>query len=79
MQQSAITHRTLARRVREIRQYLVEGPATLADQLGVPVETWENIEMGCTIPGPILLRFIEVTKAHPHWLLTGEGPTFSEE
>jgi hypothetical protein len=27
-----------------------------------------------TIPGRILLHFIEHTGADPHWLLTGEGP-----
>ena len=35
-----------------------------------------NYEAGCTIPAPVILQFIELTGAHPHWLLTGEGPRF---
>jgi hypothetical protein len=50
------------------------GIAALARALGIPARTWENYERGVTIPGRILLHFIEHTGADPHWLLTGEGP-----
>jgi hypothetical protein len=65
----------LAERVREVRRQLYgeSGAATLADALNLPVRTWLNYESGVLIPAPVILRFIEVTGANPHWLLTGEG------
>ena len=33
-------------------------------------------QQGCTISAQVILRFIEVTAAHPHWLLTGEGEKY---
>ena len=44
--------------------------------LGIPFRTWHNYEIGCTIPAHTILRLIEVTGAHPHWLLTGKGERF---
>jgi hypothetical protein len=68
----------LAQRVREVREdlYGVHGGPMLASALDIPFRTWHNYENGCTIPAPTILRFIEVTDAHPHWLLTGEGEKF---
>ena len=68
----------LAGRVREIRQDLfgVHGGPLLAESLRLPFRTWLNYEAGCTIPAQIMLRFIELTAAHPHWLLTGEGDKY---
>jgi hypothetical protein len=68
----------LAPRVREIREDLfgLHGGPLLAASLQIPYRTWHNYEMGCTIPGETLLRFIEVTGANWHWLLTGEGKKF---
>jgi hypothetical protein len=69
----------LARRVREIREaFDSEGGHDLAASLGLPARTWWNYEAGCTMPATVLLELIELTGAHPHWLLTGEGePYFS--
>ncbi len=68
----------LARRVREIRteSFGEHGSPLLADALQLPFRTWLNYEGGCTIPAQVILRFIEVTDAHAHWLLTGEGPKY---
>jgi hypothetical protein len=68
----------LARRIREIRQELYgeHGGPLLAEELNIPFRTWHNYEAGCTIPAHSILRFIEVTDAHPHWLLTGEGEKY---
>jgi hypothetical protein len=68
----------LARRVRQIRQELFgeHGGPILAEALQLPFRTWHNYEAGCTIPAQSILRFIEVTDAHPHWLLTGEGEKY---
>ena len=68
----------LASRVREIRAelYGTHGGPMLASALEIPFRTWHNYENGCTIPAQTLLRFIEVTDAHPHWLLTGEGARY---
>lgn len=69
----------LASRVREIREelYGVHGGPVLAESLRLPFRTWHNYESGCTIPAPAILRFIEVTRASPRWLLTGEGDKFT--
>ena len=68
----------LAERVREIRidLYGRNGGPVLAEALEVPFRTLHNYENGCTIPAQTILRFIEVTGAHPHWLLTGRGDRF---
>ncbi len=68
----------LARRVREIREELYgeNGGPLLAAALRIPFCTWHHYESGCTIPAQSILRFIEVTDAHPHWLLTGEGEKY---
>jgi hypothetical protein len=65
----------LAGRVREIRRHVFgeQGGPVLAEALGLPERTWSNYEAGVTIPALVILRFIEVCGASPHWLLTGEG------
>jgi hypothetical protein len=70
----------LARRVREIRRRLFgdNGGPFLAEALHLPYRTWRNYEAGVTIPAAVLLRFIEVCGASPHWLLAGEGEPFLE-
>jgi hypothetical protein len=70
----------LAHRIREIRidLYGQNGGPLLARALAIPFRTLHNYESGCTIPAPTILRFIELTKAHPHWLLTGDGERFLE-
>jgi transcriptional regulator with XRE-family HTH domain len=71
----APTANTLASRLRLVRKdlYGEGGGPDLARLVGVPPRTWANYESGVTIPGTILLQFIEATKTDPHWLLTGEG------
>jgi len=68
----------LARRIREIRRAMFgeHGGPALAEALGIPHRTWMNYEAGVTVPAPILLQFIEICQASPHWLLTGEGERF---
>jgi hypothetical protein len=65
----------LAGRVRAIRRRVFgeQGGPRLAEALGLPERTWRNYEAGVTIPAPVILRFIAVCGASPHWLLTGEG------
>ena len=53
-----------------------EGIPRLADELGIPAQTWVNYEAGVTIPDTILLDFLCVTDAAPRWLLRGEGQKF---
>lgn len=69
----------LARRVREIREelYGAHGGPLVAEALKIPFRTWLNYENGCTIPATSILRFIELTKADPHWLLTGRGQKYT--
>ncbi len=69
----------LARRIRERRLELYgeNGGPLLAAALEVPFRTWLNYEQGCTIPATTMLRFIELTRTNPHWLLTGCGDRYS--
>jgi hypothetical protein len=78
MRQANDTRRTLACRVREVRQerFGADGTALLAALLDVPLRTWEGYEAGGTIPAPTLLQFIEVSGAHLRWLLTGRGDKY---
>ena len=75
-----ISSRVLAGRVREIRRRVFgeQGGPRLAEALGLPDRTWRSYEAGVTIPAPVILRFIEVCGASPHWLLTGEGEPLVE-
>ena len=68
----------LAGRIKTVRIDLFgdNGGPLLADLLNVKVRTWVEYEEGLTIPAQTILRFIEVTNADPHWLLTGEGPHY---
>jgi hypothetical protein len=68
----------LAQRVRQLRiaLYGLNGGPLLAEALRIPFRTLHNYESGCTIPAHTILRLIEVTGAHPHWLLTGDGEQF---
>ena len=65
----------LGRRVREIREELhgEDGVQFVAAELGLPIRTWLNYEAGVSVPGTVMLRFLELTGASPHWLLTGQG------
>jgi hypothetical protein len=69
----------LAQRVREIREdlYGPHGARSLADALELPPETWANYERGVIIPAQVILVFIEITGADPHWLLTGQGERYT--
>jgi hypothetical protein len=70
----------LCRRVRQIRVELYgeNGGPMLAEVLHVPFRTWANYESGITMPATVMLRFILLTGACPHWLLTGELPQYSQ-
>ncbi len=73
------SHVELSRRVRQMRLELygeLGGPA-LAEALGLSAETWANYESGVIIPAPVILGFIELTRADPHWLLTGQGERYT--
>ncbi len=65
----------LAGRIKLVRIDLFgqHGGPLLANQMDVPFRTWLEYEGGLTIPAQTILRFIEVTNADPHWLLTGQG------
>lgn len=65
----------LGPRLREIRRDLYGelGATALAAALELPEATWLNYEHGVTMPADVLLEFLELSGADPHWLLTGEG------
>ena len=68
----------IAGRLRLIRiEHFGEDRGTeLSDQLGIPFRTWFNYETGVTIPGEVLLEFVEITGIEPLWLLRGTGPKY---
>jgi hypothetical protein len=70
---TAVGHRL---RVVRHEKYGPIGAPLLAMTLGLPLRTWLNYEAGVTIPGEVLLRFIEAAQVDAHWLLTGEGPKY---
>ena len=67
-----------AGRLRAIREdrFGEDGLPGLALAIGVPERTWRNYEAGVTVPGHVLLRFLDATSAEPRWLLTGRGPRY---
>ena len=69
----------LARRVREIREdlYGENGVEAVARALDLPPRTWLNYEQGITMPALVMLQFLDLTAADPHWLLTGDGERIS--
>ena len=71
----------LAGRVRCIREELYgeNGGPLLAEALRIPFAAWVGYEGGDEIHGEVILRFLEVTDVHPHWLLTGAGSRFLGE
>ena len=75
-----VSQMILARRVREIRRALLgeEAVPLLTEALDLPARTRLNCEAGVTIPATVILRFIEISGAGPHWLLTGGGEPFVE-
>ena len=68
----------LAGRMRAVRldRYGEHGGPLLAEDLRIPTRTWVRYESGVSIPGLVLLRFIELTGVEPRWLLTGDGPRY---
>ncbi len=67
-----------AGRLRSIREdrFGEDGIPALARMIGVPERTWQNYEVGATVPGEVVLRFLDATSAEPRWLLTGQGPRY---
>src|SRR5581483_4988199 len=68
----------LAYRMQLVREELFgeDGTPILAEALQLSSRTLLNYESGCVIPSRVLLCFLEVTGAEPHWLLTGTGPRY---
>jgi hypothetical protein len=68
----------LAIRVREIRREVFgdNGGPLLAQRLRLPFHIWSQFEAGRTIPAVVILRFVELTHANPHWLWTGQGDKY---
>ncbi len=72
--------RNLAHRVKEIRQELYgeNGGPLLAEALHVTFRCWLEYEEGVSIPGEVMLRFLELTNVNPRWLLAGQGPQYRD-
>jgi hypothetical protein len=70
----------LCQRMRQIRVELYgeNGGPMLAEALHLPFRTWANYEAEVAMPALVMLRFIMLTGACPHWLLTGEPPRYRQ-
>lgn len=70
----------IASRIRELRieLYGEHGGPILAAQLDLPSRLWIQYEWGSPMPSDVMLRFLAVTRAEPHWLLTGAGEKFRQ-
>ncbi len=70
----------LGTRLRTIRQdvYGQHGAPMLAAALGLTSRAWLQAEMQGDLASDVLLRFLVLTGAHPHWLLTGVGPVYQK-
>ena len=70
----------LGKRLRVIRQevYGQHGVPMLADVLGLNSRDWLEAETQGNLAADVLLRFMVLTGAHPHWLLTGLGPVYQK-
>jgi hypothetical protein len=79
MQGVRVRHVALATRLREVRRELYgeSGGPEIAEALRLPARTWANYESGVIIPAQVILDFIELTGADPHWLLTGRGERYT--
>jgi hypothetical protein len=75
---SSAPRQQFAVRVRHIRveEFGNDGVPSLATAIGIPTRTWESYEAGVTMPAEVVLRFVELTGAHPTWLLTGAGDMY---
>ncbi len=71
---------SLAERLKEVRTHLFgeRGGPEMARRLGLPVRTWYNYESGVTVPAEVALKFIEMTRVDPVWLLRGTGAPFRQ-
>ncbi len=71
---------SLVQRICELRRdlYGENGVEAVARALDLPPQTWRNYERGVTMPAHVILEFLDVTGADPHWLLTGEGDRLPE-
>src|SRR4051812_44169318 len=74
-----LQRRAFAGRLREVREESFGADVEfLARRLGIPVRTGMTYEDGVPLPAETLHAFIEETRAHPHWLLTGQGDKYSD-
>jgi steroid delta-isomerase-like uncharacterized protein len=72
--------RELADRIRSVRLDLFgeHGGPEMARRLNLPSRTYYYYESGVTVPGEVLLDFIDITGVRPAWLLRGEGPRYED-
>jgi transcriptional regulator with XRE-family HTH domain len=72
------TNFTLAERLRLVRIALYgdddDAIRRLAAALQISPAAWERYENGMMMPATHMLHFINLTNAHPRWLLDGQGP-----
>jgi hypothetical protein len=71
----------MASRVRQIREELYgsNGASCLALSLEIPQRDWEAFEMGEQMTAELMLAFIEITGANPHWISSGLGDKYVTE
>ena len=71
-----VRRQELAATLRRVRgeRFGEDGAPVVARRLGIPARTWRNYEDGVTIPGEILLAFMEVAGVDvPRLIGRGDG------
>ena len=65
---------TLADRLKAARESLDKGQKDTADQLGISFRSWQDYELGKSVPGGKVFESLSRLGFNANWLLTGEGP-----
>ncbi|MBF0603742.1 MAG: helix-turn-helix domain-containing protein [Nitrospirae bacterium] len=60
-------------RMKRVRSYLGVTQKIMSDKLGLGVSTWQQYELGKSLPGTETLQKLAKLGFDVHWILTGEG------
>lgn len=64
---------TLAERLKTVRESAGNDQKTMAEQLGISFRSWQDYELGKSVPGGKVFEALVKLGFNANWLLTGEG------
>jgi len=65
---------TLADRLKEARESIASGQKEFAEKLQISFRSWQDYELGKSVPGGKVFEALARLGLNTNWLLTGEGP-----